>query len=179
MDYSSAKSGPGALLPGNASAVQWSRVEPLVTPLQLVSRHLFGVDLVSKVRDPVTGKFQIMTPDILKDFIDRAVSDTELEVGIDIFPNVIEEKQAFDQNLYLQYGYFRTERRPVAKIHCLSVSPSTNVDVFVVPPEWIETGRLHQGQINILPMTAALGQGAFIQATSAGGAAFVQILGNK
>lgn len=187
MDYgqgpygptSGAKAGPGGMTPATASEIQWSYVEPLITPEQLVNRFLFGIPLVSGIKDPITHRAQVMTADLIKDTIERMVAQVELETSIDIFPRINNEKRDFDQADYLQFGYFRTFRRPAACVHSLSVSPSTNQDVFVVPQEWIETGRLYQGQINILPMTAALGSGGFIPATSAGGAVFLQILGNR
>lgn len=178
-DFSKAKSGPGGLYPDGNVEVQWIRTEPLVGPFQLRNLFLFGINLVSNIKDPATGKAQVMTDEILKMYIDRAVARIETETGLDIFPNIIHEKQPFDHAEYMSFGYFRTERRPVSRVIQLSVCPSTNIDIFIVPPEWIETARLPQGQINILPMTAALGQGGFIPSMSAGGAVFLQILGNK
>jgi hypothetical protein len=178
-DFTNYKSGPGGLFPANASNSQWNRLEPLITPEQLRNRQLFGIPLVSGMKDPVTGKYQIMTNDLLKDIIDRAVAQCEIETGIDIFPNVIDEKQAFDQAEYSQYGYFRTRRRPISGVNLLTVCPTTNEDIFTVPIEWIETGYLPYGQINILPLTAALGQGGFVPAMSAGGAVFLAILGTR
>ena len=183
MDYSdpySTKAGTGGVWPQNAGESQWQSVEPLLTPEQIQNRHLFGIPLVSGMKNPVNGLRQIMTPELVKDFIDRAIPQVELDLGIDIFPNVIEEKHPFDQVEYTQgFGFFRTEHRPISRVHKISVSPSTNTDVFIVPMDWIETGYLPSGQINILPMNAALGQGGFIPAMSAGGAVFLQILGNR
>lgn len=174
-----AKAGPGAQTPMDASQVQWKYLEPLLTPEQLRNRYLFGIPLVSNVKDPITGRHQVMTDDLLQDIIERAVEMVEADTSLDIAPKIIEEKAEFDQAEYLQFGFFKLKHRPAAAIHKLSVSPSTDQDVFIVPQEWIETGLLTRGQVNIIPMTAALGSGAFIPATSAGGAVFLQLLGNK
>ena len=176
---SGAKAGPGGMTPPNASEIQWSYVEPLITPQQVKDRFLFGIPLVSNIKDPITQRQQVFTPELIQDVIERMVAMVEADTSIDIFPRLNQEKREFDQNHYLSFGFVRTMRRPAAALHKLSVSPSTNTDVFIVPQEWCETGRMYQGQINILPLTACLGSGGFVPATSAGGAVFLQILGNR
>jgi hypothetical protein len=172
------KGAPGAVFPANASESAWRRVEPLLTPQQLVDRFLFGVNLASAQKDH-NGKIRVLTLDLLKDFIDLAVADVELDSGIDIFPQLISEKHPWDQNDYISFGYLKVHRRPVAQVAKLSISPSTNVDIFTVPSEWIETAYLSQGQINILPITAALGVDGMVPATAVAGAVFLQLLGNR
>ena len=185
MDYSTgpygqdagAKAGPGDMK--SASEQQWGYLEPLLTPQQLRDRFLFGLPLVSGIKDPVSHKAAVMTDDLIKDTIDRAVAMVEADTSLCIFPQIVEEQHPFDQCEYLQFGYFRTKHRPVCGVHKLSVMPSTQQDIFIVPQEWVSSDGLTEGRIQILPMTAALGSGGFIPATSAGGAVFLQILGNR
>lgn len=178
-DYTNSRKGSGAPYPENAIETARQQVEPLITPDLLKSRHLFGVPLVSAMKDPLTGKQQVMTDDMLADYIEGAVSQAELELKIDIFPVKRQEKQPFDINLYNSFGYFQLSHRPATSVDKLSVTPSNQMDVYVVPNDWVEGAYLHRGQVNIVPLTVAFVQGTYIPQQSSGGAAFLQILGNK
>lgn len=178
-DYSQSKRTLGQLVPENAIASAWGRLEPLITPEQLRTRHLFGIPLVSRVKDPMTGKPMIMTDEILKDIILRAVSLVETEGNFDIFQVKYREKTAFDRNAFDSFGYMELKRRPVWSVDKLSVTPSNQVDVYVVPQEWVEASGFQRGQVNIVPLTIAFTNGGFIPSQSAGGAAFLSILGAK
>lgn len=178
-DFTNSKKALGSALPENAVDTARQQVEPLITVDQLKSRFLWGVPLVSATKDPMTGRSQVMTDDMLADLIESAVSQAELELKIDIFPVQREEKQPFDINLYNSFGYFQLAHRPCSSIDKLSVTPSNELDVYVVPNDWVEGAYLNRGQVNIIPLTVAFVQGTYIPQQSSGGAAFLQILGNK
>lgn len=185
-DYTDSKGLPpsaagqeGGSYPQNIVDTSWNRLEPLLTPGQLRFRHLFGIPLVSKFKDPTTGKPMVMTDPIIQDYIRRAVSDAELEVGIDIFPNKYSAKLPFDKCEYEQFGYFQLERKPVATIDKLTVRPADNLDVFNVPLDWVETAYMTAGQVNIIPLTLAFVNGDTVNTQGGGGAVFLSILGNK
>lgn|SRR5574343_105158 len=177
-DYTNSRFGIGAPLPENAIQAEFPQMEPLITPELLKSRHLLGVSLAC-AKDPLTGKATIITDDILQDIIDGAVAQAESELKIDIFPVKRREKHPFDLNLYSSFGYFQLAHRPATSMDKLSVTPSNQLDVYVVPNEWVETSYLTRGQINIVPLTVAFVQGTYIPQQSSGGAAYLQILGNK
>jgi hypothetical protein len=179
QDYSQSKFDLGQIVPENAIASVWGRLEPLITPEQLKVRHLFGIPLVSRTKDPITGKPMVYTDDILKDMIVRAVSLTEIEANFDIFPVKYREKTAFDRNAFDSFGYMELKRRPVSSVDRLTVTPSNQVDVYQVPQAWIEASGFQRGQVNIVPLTIAFTNGGFIPSQSAGGAAFLSILGAK
>lgn len=178
-DYTNSRSGVGSPFPENAIDTARLQVEPLLTVDLLKTRHLFGVPLVSAQKDPLTGKAQVMTDEMLSDYIEGAVAQAELELKIDIFPVKRREKQPFDINLYNSFGYFQLSHRPCTSVDKLSVTPSNQLDVYVVPNDWVEGAYLHRGQVNIVPLTVAFVQGTYIPQQSSGGAAFLQILGNK
>jgi len=178
-DYNNSRFAPGAAFPENAIEVSKQDLEPLLTPAQLKVRHLFGIPLVSAVKDPITGKPHILTDDMVLDIINGAVSTAERELRIDLFPVKRREKQPFDINLYNQFGYFQLEHRPCTSVDKLSVTPSNQLDVYVVPNDWVEGAYLNRGQVNIIPLTVAFVQGTYIPQQSSGGAAFLQILGNR
>jgi hypothetical protein len=177
-DYTNSRFAVGAPYPENAIQAELPQMEPLITPEQLITRHLMGVSLAC-AKDPLTGKAAIITEDILADIIDGAVAQAELDLKIDIFPVKRREKQPFDLNLYSSFGYFQLNHRPATSVDKLSVTPSNMLDVYVVPNEWVEAAYLHRGQINIVPLTVAFVQGTYIPQQSSGGAAYLQILGNK
>lgn len=179
FDYSKSKNTLGKLVPENAIGSVWNRYEPLITPEQLRTRHLFGIPLVSRAKDVYTGKPMVMTDDVLRDMIVRAVSLVETEGNFDIMPVKYREKTAFDRNAFDSFGYMELKRRPVASVDRLSVTPSNQVDVYVVPQDWVEASGFQRGQINIVPLTIAFTNGGFIPSQSAGGAAFLSILGAK
>lgn len=179
FDYSKSKNTLGKLVPENAIGSVWNRYEPLITPEQLRVRHLFGIPLVSRAKDPYTGKPMVMTDDVLRDMIVRAVSLVEAEGNFDIMPVKYREKTAFDRNAFDSFGYMELKRRPIASVDRLSVTPSNQVDVYVVPQDWVEASGFQRGQVNIVPLTIAFTNGGFIPSQSAGGAAFLSILGAK
>lgn len=180
-DYSNSKPGitPSGTGLDNVKDTVWSEVQPLLTPAQVRTMHMFGIPLVSAMRDPNTGKRMIMTDEIVKDVIVRSVTMIEMEVGIDIFPRQYREKYPFDRNLYEAMGYVQLHHRPVLSVEKFSVTPSNNVDVYSVPLDWIEASYFPKGQINLVPLTIAFQNGGFIPSQSSGGAAFLSILGQR
>lgn len=180
-DYTGSKDGHGQQWPIGALEEVFGTLEPLLTASVFKSRFLFGLPLVSGIRDPITLKTQVMTDDLLADAIDRAVTDAESQCHISIMPTVIEEKHAFDLQEYRSWGYFRLKQRPVASIEALTVTPSNDVDVYVVPLEWVETSNLYLGQLNIIPLTIAIGAGGnqTVPTTAGGGAMFLAIFGSQ
>lgn len=172
------KSGVGRTFPDDAVAGAWSRVEPLVTPEQVRFRHLFGIPLVSAMKDPITGQHQVYTDSMIKDMIDRAVNIAESDVGMYIFPVELHEKLPFDRNEYQSFGYMKPRARPISYIKQLSITPPDGENLYSVPLEWIETAYLHMGQVSIIPLGNSIAYGTPAQAGS-GGALFLNVLGNQ
>lgn len=179
-DYSNSKplNAPG-VYPENAMDAEHQRLEPIIGFDEIVTRHLFGIPLVSYMKDPISGKNAVFTPDMVKDIIDGALQQAEIETKIDISPVKRSEKYPFDRNLYDAYGYFQVFHRPITSITKIAVTPANQQDVYILPLEWVEMANAIRGQVNIIPMTAAFIQGGFIPAGSTGGAFFLAILGNR
>lgn len=153
-DFTNAKSGP-KLYPATGTEAEYQRMEPLLTPEQLVRRFLMGIDLSSQMKDPFTGKPMRWTPDMVKDIIDGAMQTVEAETGAWLRPVVFTEKHAFDRFAYKSYGFFQLRNTPASKILSVGVVPPNGESVYSMPLEWVETAYLNRGQINIIPMTAA------------------------
>lgn len=158
----------------------WQRLEPIISPVQLRAFHLMGIPLVSAIRNPITGRNDVWTDDILKEYINRAVAIAEFDTSLIITPTKFAEKHPFDKSEYESLGYFRVRQRPVSSVEAIKVTPSNDQDVYIVPTEWIEGGYLHYGQINIVPLTLAITAGTVVPNTAtAGGALFLSIFGHK
>ncbi len=166
-DYTLTKPALGGVYPPGTKQAVFSDVEPVITAEQLRRRFLFGIPLVSPYTDPVTKKPAQMSPDDLTDTIMRAVALAEVN-SFFIFPRQFSERHPWDRNLFLNMGYLKLEKRPCSSIEKLEVRPATGQTVFVVPLEWIETGYLAKGQINIVPINIATLTGG--QAIASGGA---------
>lgn len=138
--------------PVNANASAWGRLEPLLTPEQLKTRFLVGIPMVLKIRDPETKEFFKITDDMLKDYIELAVADAEEETSSVIMPTQFREKLPFHKQDFEQFGYAKLPRRPIASIEDFSVSLADGSDIFVFPPQWIETANLIRGQLNLIPL---------------------------
>jgi len=179
-DYTDAKSGVGAVFPEHAIDSEHQRLEPLLGPSELVTRHLFGIPLVSQIKDPFTGKPMVMTPEMTKDIIEGAVQQAEILTGIDIFPVIRNEKQPFDKQAFASFGYMQLQHRPATSISKVSITPANGLDVYILPLEWLETAYLVRGQINIIPMTVAFsGLSGMAPVSSSGGSWFLSVLGNR
>lgn len=178
--YTDSKPGIGDVYPSGGLESTFDRLEPLITPSLLRSRHLFGIPLVSGLKDPRTGKAQIMEDVMLVDCIDRAIAVAEVETHLLLFPTQVEEKLAWDVHLYRSHGYLKLHKRPVASIESLSIAASDNITLYTVPTVWVETANMHAGQLNIIPLTIALNTGAGannMPTSNPAGAAFISLLG--
>lgn len=180
VDLTNSKSTIGAVYPENAVDSPWQRLEPLLTPQQIRDEHLFGIPLYSGLRDPITGKPQAMTDALIQRNINRAVSLAETETCIDIMPVQIREKQPWEKlDFENGFGFMRLDHRPISVINRLSVVPSNQTEVLALPLEWVETGHLQRGQINLLPLTLLLPTGGTIPAGPAGAAIFLSLFSGK
>lgn len=175
-DYTNSKFANGDAFPEQRIDSDFARTEPLLTPEQLINRFLFGIPLISNVVNPITNKRDIMTVDLLKDYIIRAISKVEVLIGIDIFPVQYQEKAAFDRNLYTSFMYMRTRRKPILSVDKLSITPADGTDIYVIDPTWIEPNGFQRGQINVVPIRIGGNIGSYIPlAGGAGGATFLSI----
>lgn len=191
-DYTTSKDGHGQQWDVNVVEQAFGGLEPLLSAETFKSRFLWGLSLNSGVRDPITHKAEVMGRELLADAIDRAVAEAEAQCHITIMPSVVDEKHPFDLAEYRSWGYFRLRHRPVSSIEYLSVTfsndidlrsgaPANDADVYVVPLEWVETTYMYLGQINIIPLTIAVGAGGntTVPTTASGSAMFLSMFGTQ
>jgi hypothetical protein len=170
---------PGALFPENAVESPWGRTEPLLTPEKLKSRFLLGIPLISRFKDPTTGKHFRISDDILKDIIEQAVDVVEEETKLCVFPTQFVEKLPFDLPEYREWGFMKLAHRPCSSLEMLSVTASDDSVLFVVPSQWVDMGNFTYGQINVVPLTLALVNNGIVNSQAGGGAVYLSILGSR
>lgn len=175
-NYTNSKQPQGKVFLDNELESVWGRLEPILDPLKLKTRHLFGLPLVSQIRDPQTKVAQVMNDEILKDYIDMAISEAEAETHLVIFPTQFDVKMPFDRAEYQSFGYFKTLHRPLASIEALVVRASDGNNLFEVPLMWVDPGGMPYGQINIIPLTVAVSATGLIGSPTSGGSLFLSIL---
>jgi hypothetical protein len=178
------KGGPGKVYPDGADVdtaqANWSRTAPLITGQEVKDKHLFGIDLISGMMDSVTKRRQVFTVDMINDKIDDAVATAELETGLTIMPFQMEERLDFDRHHYNSFGYMRLKRRPCMSVEELSVFLANDTIIYDIPLDWVSVGHLHQGTLNLVPLTIALAkQGAQIPTSTAASAVVLTLLNNQ
>jgi hypothetical protein len=174
-DYTKSKSFPTTTYPihANGTSGLLKRVEPLLTPEKLKSRHLKGVLELAK-------RFGITyTNDELKDRINLATNQTEIELGVPIFAEQFKEKHPFDVNLYRAFIHIRTEQGPIVSLEDFSIVSSDQQTIFNVPIQWVETAQFHQRQINVIPLLSNFGGTTVNTPVASGGIAYLSILLNQ
>lgn len=142
----------GAWPPGIIDAA-WRRSEPLLTADQLRQRFLKGVPLVTATVDPITKKLTVINDADLAEYIELAITNLETESGLFIMQASISERQPFDMNEFKSFGYFKLRSKPCTSVESLRIAASDGTVFFETPKQWIETGYLHWGQLNILPLS--------------------------
>lgn len=179
-DYSSSRFPFGGQYLENAVDTSRYRLEPLISPEQLRSRYLFGIPLISFLPNPITKKFDVMTDDILKDYINLSANQIELETGLVIFPTQFQESKPWDESEYRAFGYFKMQNKPIASIDSFQVVSADGAVMFTVPVSWISPGELVHGQVNIIPLLVSLADGGGIVGPNSGAggasAAFLSFL---
>lgn len=178
-NYTESKIGLGGIYPENVIAQPWDDLEPLISPEKLKRQHLWGIPLVSAMINPYTRKPDVLDNDQIKDIITEAAGLGELESKLDFFPKQYLEKHPFDRATYEMFGYFQLRHRPCSSLENLTITPSNETSVYTIPSSWVDLGLLHQGQINLIPLTLAIKNGGATASGGSGGAFFLSVFGNR
>lgn len=175
-NYNDSKGPPGGVSPDNALESANSQNEPILTADQLRQRYLFGLPLVSQIKDPISGKTQQITDAIINDIIQGCISQIETEFKIDILPIKRRQKYPFDRFEYDSWGFFKLAHVPVASVDKLTITPANGLDVYEIPKDWIETAYVITGQVNIIPIGIGSVYQGLIASTPVNGAWFLSAL---
>ena len=144
------------------------RAEPLLTPALLKSRFLKGIT----ERLPAGVSF---SDDELKDRINIAVNELEVDLGCNVFAERIVEKAPFDFNLYKSYIHTRTQQVPIMSIEDFSIVSSDGAKIFPIPATWLSTAQMATGLLHVIPLLSAYGSSA-IQSANTSASAYLSNL---
>lgn len=164
MDLTGAKLFNGALLPEHAIQTVWPRLQPVLSVAAFKGLFLFGIPLVGQVPDPVTGRRQMLTDELLQHYLERAVLQAETESQTWITPVAVQERHPWDSHRFAAFQYLASKHRPLAAVTRLSIQMSNGDYIYDVPLEWLDLSYGVKGQINVQPL-------GLMRASSPGGSA--------
>lgn len=143
------------------------RCEPLVTPEQIKSRYMKGIDL-SKYSE-----------DEFKQEIELAINEFELMTNLTVNRVTYKERLPFDRSLYQHFVFMKLSNGPVKSIQEVAIQSSNGENIYTLPPTWIEMGFAHKRQINLIPILSIFGASGLKdgQASNAG-LIFIQAVNN-
>lgn len=171
-DYTNSKSFGTKVYPVNAFVTSelMQRVEPLITPDQLISRYL------KAQQKEIQAKY---TPEELKDRINLAANEFETMSGLKISKVQDTERIPFDRDLYRSFVFMKTKHGPILSVEEIQIQSSNGENIYRLPPDWIEVGLAHQRQLNLIPILSIFGAAGLQdgQASNAG-LIFLQAINN-
>ena len=179
----------GSVFPENVveAAPGLARIEPFLTPTKLKERYLFGIPLAS----PVTK--EVMSDDMVKDYITRAASDFEAESQANIFRAVRQYRLPFEPDMYLEHIYLNVPHKPCQNVLEISIrsasysedNPTINNKypegdlIYQIPNEWIEMGNAIRGVLNVNPINPAFSSVGMTAGSASAGATLLQFIGQQ
>jgi hypothetical protein len=169
-DYDESKSFGTNVYPVESSDTSnlFGRAEPLLTPAKLKSKYLKGIDEL----------FEYTNAD-LKNEIDYAMNEFEVESKLFVTKVQFKERIPFDRNLYKKFVYIKTNNGPILSVEDLSVVSSNGEKIFRLPPTWLEVGLAHKRQINLMPILTIFGANGLLDGQpSNAGLIFIQAINN-
>ena len=185
QDLHKAKKPIGSIYPEKAfDSVGLDRIEQSLTPAMLKLRVLGGIPLRYRLTK------ELITDDMLLDFILRGSNHVEMDAQIEIRPTLKRCKLPFDRRMYEEFMYFEVPFKPVQKVISLEITSANYAEtrqehdqypkgslIYKVPPEWIETANMSRGRINVVPLQSAYNGLMPPSAFPASGAAILMFLG--
>lgn len=186
-DFTDVKKPQGSIWPQDAYDAGGgpTRVEPLLSPELLVSRYLFGVPL----RSPFDPSKE-MTPEMLRDYINRGISKFEMDTKTTVSPVLRRIKLPFDPNLYYNNIWCEIPWKPVTALLKLAIVSASYQDgptandrypggnqIYQIPNQWVDMSYANHGKIFVNPINPAFAAVGFTQAASSSGATILQFIG--
>jgi hypothetical protein len=148
-DYSNSTPARHSSYPVNAldAAGLVKEMEPLTTPKQVRSRFLKGVSMVFPNGD-------VITEADIKDKISLAMNTIQLELHTPIVAKQFSDRVAFDKDRYKSFIHVKTTKKPILAVTDFRIETTDGQNIFRIPPQWIDAGQFHTGQINVIPFLA-------------------------
>jgi len=149
--------------PNHTSEAAFTRTEPLVTPEDIKTRYLFGIDLTDDKGNELPEK-------TIQHAINTAVSYLEHKLDIIILPTTFKEKYDYRQQDYTNFNFLQLKKRPLCSVESLKAKFPNNVDLVNYPEEWI-TIEKEASQVQLVPV-----EGSFSGVIVTQGGSYVPLL---
>lgn len=130
--------------PNSVSGSSFTRTEALVTPEQIKSRYLFGIDLTDDNGNELPAE-------TIQHAIDTAVSFLEHKLDIIIYPTEFVEKYDFRQIDYTNFSFLQLKKRPLCDVSEWKARFPNNKDLVIYPKEWIVMEK-ESSQVQLSPV---------------------------
>ena len=151
-DYSNTKKATSGTFPQKAvDAASFQRMEPLLSAAQLRNRFFIGIPMIS----PLTR--QIIDDDILKDLIQSACAEVELDLKIDIRPTQRLVRLPYNRGDFENFNYIQVPFKPILSVEQIAIVTANNETVYQTPKEWIDMGNAIHGRLNVIPFMSYAG----------------------
>lgn len=145
----------------------FGRIEPILSVKKLKSRYLKGIE-----------GLDYSTEDY-KDEILRAINEVELLTNLNLNKVQHKERLPFDQALYRNMVYMKTNNGPILSLESLTIESSNGENIYKLPATWIEAGYFHKRQINLIPILSIFGAAGLTDGNpSNAGLIFLQAVNN-
>lgn len=152
----------------NETSGLFRRVEPMITPEQLIAKYLKGIPGVENYTD-----------EDLKAEIELSMNEIEVESNLVLFKTQMKQRIPFDSALYKNFIHIKTNYRPILSVEKIAVVSTNSIDIYHLPLEWVEAGNFHKGQINLLPILSVFGSSStVVNGVPSGALIFLQSLVN-
>ena len=153
----------------NETSSLFRRIEPMITPEQLVAKYLKGIP----------GVLENYTTEDLKAEIELSMNEIEVESNLILFKTQMRQRIPFDVGLYKAFIHIKTNYRPILSVEKIAVISTNDIDIYHLPLEWVEGGNFHKGQINLLPILSVFGSSStVVNGVPSGALIFLQSLVN-
>jgi hypothetical protein len=123
----------------------FTRGEPLITPEQLKTRYLFGIDLTDK-------NGNTLPDEVLQHQINSAISYVEHKLDIIIMPTEIVDRHDYRLTDYQNFNFIQLKKRPTMQIKFIKAKFPNNQELIDYPLDWVvlekETSQLQLAPVN-------------------------------
>lgn len=134
--------------PRSASNPGFNRYGSILTPFDLLSKYLFGVDFKNGNGTPLLDM-------VLQDSILSAISEFEHNFNLTLTPTTYTEPYDYDASDYNMYAFFQLMHRPVISLEYVKIKLSNSVTFVQFPQDWVRLNTV-AGQVNIVPVAGSL-----------------------
>ena len=147
----------------SVSQGSFTRTEALVTPKDIKTRYLFGIDLTDENGNEIPEE-------TIQHAINTAVSYLEHKLDIIILPTEFQELYDYRQQDYKNFNFLQLKKRPLCEVTELKAKFPNNVDLVDYPEEWI-TIEKEASQVQLVPV-----EGSFSGVIVTQGGSYVPLL---